>query len=117
LYPDEYEALTEPMEEIPYLYSDRKGTIIEKAYGLYVYQTGFDRFGIQSIYRGGGEEHMSNICYWNFNEPDHVDGIANVQDAKPVASYDMTGRQVEQVRKGFSITRMSDGRVVKTIRK
>ena len=123
LYTDEYTRLPEDIDEVPYLFTDEnreafsRSYICEKAYAIYLFQKGFDRIGVQTIYRGGGEEHMSNICYWNFNEPDHVDGIANVQDAKPVASYDMTGRQVEQVRKGFSITRMSDGRVVKTIRR
>ena len=118
LYPDEYEALTEPMEEIPYLYSDRKGTIIEKAYGLYVYQTGFDRFGIQSIYRGGGEEHQSNIGYWYFNEPDGIQQIENGNEgASRPEQFDLQGRRVGVNHKGLVITRMNDGRVVKSVQR
>jgi hypothetical protein len=117
LYQDEYKNISEDMEEIPYLFSDQKGTIIEKAYGIYIYQTGFDRFGIQTIYRGGGEEHCSNISYWNFGEDDHVEGISNGEKAVPVAYYDLMGRRVSHDSKGISVTRMSDGRVVKTLKK
>lgn len=92
LYRDEYPNLTEDMDEVPYLFNDGKGTIVEKAYGIYIYQSGFDRLGIQSIYRGGGEEHRSNIGYWYFN----TDGVSSASlDARHASTYDLSGRRVE----------------------
>lgn len=117
LYKDEYKNIEEDMEEIPYLFSDKKGTIVEKAYGIYIYQTGFDRFGIQTIYRGGGEANFSNISYWYFNEDDAVEGIVSGEKTVPVARYDVTGRRIGDNHRGLVLTRMSDGKVVKTIDK
>ena len=117
LYTDEYSGITENMDEIPYLFSDKKGTIIEKAYGIYIYQSGFDRFGIQSIYRGGGEEHRSNIGYWYFNVPEGVETVADSKTEVPTAAFDLQGRRVTPNHKGLVVTRMSDGRVVKKVQR
>ncbi|MBO4485498.1 MAG: hypothetical protein J5734_00015 [Prevotella sp.] len=117
LYTDEYSGLTENMDEIPYLFSDKKGTIIEKAYGIYIYQSGFDRFGIQSIYRGGGEEHRSNIGWWYFNEPEGIETVADSKTEVPTVAFDLQGRRVAPNHKGIVITRMSDGRVVKKVQR
>ena len=121
LYTDEYKYITQDMEEVPYLFSDRNRYIYEKAYALYVFQTGFDRFGIQSIYRGGGEEHRSNISYWYFNDET---GIRNVQDdsleqfdPSQVEIFDLQGRRIGANQKGLVISRLPNGRVVKTIRR
>lgn len=95
LYCDEYPTLTEDMDEIPYLFADQKGTIIDRAYGIYIYQFGFDRFGIQSIYRGGGEEHRSNISYWYFNgEPDSINNSQLTIDNSSDAVFDLSGRKI-----------------------
>jgi len=118
LYPDEYKGITEEMEEIPYLFNDKRGTIVERAYGIYVYQSGFDRFGIQTIYRGGGEEHRSNIGYWYFNEPDGIQQIENGNEGASRAElFDLQGRRVGANHKGLVITRMNDGRVVKSVQR
>ena len=118
LYPDEYKGITEEMEEIPYLFNDKRGTIVERAYGIYVYQSGFDRFGIQTIYRGGGEEHRSNIGYWYFNEPDGIKQIENGNEgASRPEQFDLQGRRVGANHKGLVITRMNDGRVVKSVKR
>ena len=121
LYTDEYKYITQDMEEVPYLFSDRNRYIYEKAYALYVFQTGFDRFGIQTIYRGGGEEHRSNISYWYFNDET---GIRNVQDdsleqfdPSQVENFDLQGRRTGANQKGLVISRLPNGRVVKTIRR
>ena len=102
LYTDEYKYLTEPIDEVPYLFSDEatyeafnRSNIYEKAYAIYIYETGFDRFGVQTIYRGGGEEHRSNISYYYFNG----DGIGEIKNEKlkmknEDAWYDLNGRKL-----------------------
>lgn len=117
LYPDEYKGLTEPLEEVPYLFpadkvaSYSRSYIYERGYAIYLFQTGFDRIGVQTIYRGGGEEHRSEIGYYDIVPA----GVGTVSDAasKPAQQFDLTGRPVGSNHKGLTITRKADGRVVK----
>jgi len=60
LNPETYIALDEPMTEIPYGFTE--GWDIYTM-ALYLYQTGVDAFGIQTIYRGAGEERRSEIVW------------------------------------------------------
>ena len=128
LYPDEYKYLTEPIDEVPYLFTSpemseayNRSYIYEKAYALYIFQTGFDRFGVQTIYRGGGEEHRSNISYMYFNGT----GIKEMKSEELRMKnevYDLSGRKLQDVNgqrsmpKGIVITRTADGRVIKQLR-
>ena len=118
LYKDEYKYLAEDIDEVPYLFSAEqdeqfsRSYIYEKAYAIYIYQTGFDRIGVQTIYRGGGEEHRSKIGYYDVT---HVNGIADT--TTPIESFDLSGRPVSKGHKGLTITRMSDGRVVKRLQR
>lgn len=124
LYPDEYKYLTEPIDEVPYLFSSQtyeafnRSYIYEKAYAIYIYQTGFDRLGVQTIYRGGGEEHRSNIGYYYFNGT----GIKEMKNEelrmKDEEVYDLSGRKLSnsKTHKGLVITRTADGRVIKQVR-
>lgn len=121
LYPDEYRYLTEPIDEIPYLFTSsemyeafNRSYIYEKAYAIYLYETGFDRFGVQTIYRGGGEERRSNIGYMYFNGV----GIKETADreSSESKSFDLLGRPVSNAHRGLVITRTADGRVIKQLR-
>jgi hypothetical protein len=121
LYRDEYKYLPEDIDEVPYLFDEEQNVyfsrsyIYEKAYALYIYQSGFDRIGVQSIYRGGGEEHASKIVYYNIN----TTGIEDVEAGadKPVRHFDLMGRPVNAGHKGLTITRTADGRVVKRLQR
>ena len=67
LDPSQYEELSEPMSEIPYNFSD--GWDVYN-YLLYFHQgeeevRSWDNLGLQSIYRGAGEEHKSNIVWYD----------------------------------------------------
>ena len=121
LYPDEYRYLTEEIDEIPYLFTPEqevpyaRSYIYEKAYGIYVFQTGFNRIGVQSIYRGGGEEHRSNIVYHYF-DGDAVNNIVADKPAGTVQHFDLSGRRVTDSHRGLTISRLPDGRVVKRLR-
>lgn len=65
--PEEYTALTEPMTEVPYSFyaSDFwcNGTMHE--FVTYVNQA--KNLGVQVIYKGGGEEHASEISWYGDN--------------------------------------------------
>ncbi len=58
--PDNYAALSEPTTELPYGFTDGwdfyNGTV-------YLYVTGVDAWGVQTIYRGAGEERRSEITW------------------------------------------------------
>jgi len=64
---DEYPKITENMTEVAYNFTDNYD-ISSGASSIYFYETGFWRIGIQSIFRGGGEEHASNIVYLDLRE-------------------------------------------------
>ena len=128
LYPDEYLYLTEPIDEIPYVYTAEqiepfsRSSIYEKAYGIYIFETGFRRIGVQTIYRGGGEEHRSNIAWYYFDGGTGIgnlnadDDLNNSGLSEAAASFDLSGRRVRADHRGITITRLPDGRVVKRLR-
>ena len=118
LYPDEYKYLPAPIDEVPYLFSPdiseayNRSAIYEKGTYLYLFQQGLDRLGIQTIYRGGGEEHSSDIVYYYFNG----DGVLTPESTDSQAAtrhFDLQGRPVSRGHKGLTITRRADGSVVK----
>ena len=121
LYPDEYRYLSGEMDEIPYLFTAdqqvkfSRSYIYEKAYGIYIFETGFHRIGVQTIYRGGGEEHRSNVAWYYF---DGGTGIASHREDPEGATqhFDLSGRRVTDSHRGLTITRLPDGRVVKQLR-
>ena len=87
--------------------------IYERGYAIYIFQSGFDRIGVQTIYRGGGEENRSEIGYYVTNAINDVSG----QKAAPVQHFDITGRPVSAGHKGLTITRKADGSVVKHLQR
>ena len=60
-----YQNLDEDMDEVPYGFTD--GWDIY-AGAIYFYATGFDAIGMQTVYRGGGEEHASEISWLEVGE-------------------------------------------------
>ncbi|MBQ3717099.1 MAG: hypothetical protein II901_01770 [Paludibacteraceae bacterium] len=67
LDPSEYTQLTAPMTEIPYTFSDDYDIY---DYVLYLNQSeeevrSWSRLGLQSIYRGAGEENKSNVVWFD----------------------------------------------------
>lgn len=108
-YADDYMFLPTDLEEIPYNYNDPLD--FKEPGNTYVYMTGFERIGCQSIYRGGGEERRSPIVYYNVDkrqvEGEDVDGIAFPLSARPATHpYSLDGRRFT---KGHGIV-ISNGR-------
>ncbi len=113
LYQDEYVGLPfDEVEEIPYLFTNNKD-IYPKSVGLYLYQNGFERIGIKSIYYGGDERHET-LIYYNDGTTSgggNEDAIAQIENGKKGSQdivYDLSGRQVlkssnGQIKKGLYI--------------
>ncbi len=75
--PDEYPQVTEFMTDVPYNYTDGYDFGVGGA-TVYFYETGFQRVGIQSVFRGGGEEHVSDIVYMELTDGSAPEGSAEV---------------------------------------
>lgn len=126
--PDDYSGLTEEMEEIPYGWSDPGFDIYTSFFTLYFEPA--KNVGIQTIYRGAGEERRSNIVYYDIAtseiikvDPDTAAGIQHLENAtNPIVGYyDLTGRKVKETTRGLLIKTVTaaDGirKNVKVVRK
>jgi hypothetical protein len=74
--PDEYPYVTEFMTDVPYSYTEGYDFGVGGA-TVYFYETGFQRVGIQSVFRGGGEEHESDIVYMDLKDGSAPEGSAD----------------------------------------
>ncbi|MBQ9645912.1 MAG: hypothetical protein IJV24_06115 [Prevotella sp.] len=102
-----YENLTDDMTEIPYTFSDGWDIYSTR---LYLNQDieeikAWKKLGLQSIYRGGGEEHRSNIVWYDVEAYWQTVGISEVNTVKADNNvvYDLQGRRVAQPAKGLYI--------------
>ena len=109
LYTDEYPDLTEVMDELPYNFSDHR-YIGAKGTGICIFQTGFDRFGVQTVYRGGGEERVSNIVYYDI-VPANLNEVEPQSQPVSTTCYDVSGRRMSRPGHGITLlrTRYADG--------
>ncbi len=109
--PDDYEGLTEDMEEIPYGFIDSNYDIYTSYFTIFFEPA--KNVGIQTIYRGGDKENRSDIVYYDlatsetYTEPfdNTTVGVAGVSAAQPatVAYHDAQGRRVAANAKGLVI--------------
>ena len=67
LSPGEYQELTEEMTEIPYYFSDEWDIYNDLLY-LNMDFSEWNKIGIQTIYRGGGEEKKSEISWFKIKK-------------------------------------------------
>ena len=65
LYSSDYQNQTEPViDEIPYTYGDDWDIFVRgQLRSVYYFVLGPEAYGVQAIYRGGGEEHRSDIAW------------------------------------------------------
>ena len=65
LYSHQYQQQAEPVvDEIPYNYSDNWDIYVRGSLrSVYYFVVGPEAYGVQAIYRGGGEEHRSPISW------------------------------------------------------
>lgn len=101
--------LEEDLTEIPYGFTDRLDIGLHDIY--------FEKFGnaelkqweglgLQSIYRGNGVEHRSEIFWGDLTELKTALGISDIQAApavKDAAIYSLSGQRLQSPRKGLNI--------------
>jgi len=96
IYKDEYPNIpVDEIEEIPYYFTDNR-YLYPKGNFMYIFQNGFERMGIQSIYYGGGERHETGIYYTvpNSLQDDGVEEIVNSKSSNGKL-FDLSGRQMQ----------------------
>ncbi len=104
-YPD----LEEDMTEIPYAFANNDIVASGEIHYVYFYTGDFNNFGVQTIYRGGGEDRRSPIIYYyhtGINEATATDAIVLETNY-----FDVSGHQQQGLKKGLNIVVMkySDG--------
>lgn len=130
---DLYGELEEDMTEIPYGFSDNWDIYTSR---LYLNQpadeiASWNRIGLQSIYRGGGEENVSEIGWFDIQAyiaelksmltPSVSTAISAIDADSQLRYYDLQGRIVDANSKGVFVKQitLSDGTVknIKVVRK
>lgn len=104
---DLYERIEENMTEIPYDYTDNWDITNTR---IYMNQDetelqSWTKIGVQSIYRGLGVEHRSNIVWFDLAAFWEATGIATVNAVKADSNviFDLQGRRVAEPAKGLYI--------------
>lgn len=110
---DFYTGIEENMTEVPYSFTDDLDFVLQDGeHIVYLYEGGFSKMGVQSVYYGGGERTVSPIVYQT------SDGI-KVKTSVPVTTefYDLQGRRLTNPTLGLTIIKAiyADGSV-KTIK-
>lgn len=120
--PSFYQNLTEEMSTVPYMYADgwdfyRGGTFVS----FYDSNNEFDKIGIQSVYNGGNQEHVSNIVWYNIKGSTEGIETATAAEGMSVNYYDLQGRRATADAKGIllRVETLSDGttRTTKLVRR
>ncbi|MBQ9636376.1 MAG: thioredoxin family protein [Prevotella sp.] len=110
--PDEYWYVGEPTIEMPYGHVDKRDfTIDVDQHRVFYYQAGVDRIGVQMVYRGAGEEHHSNIVYYDIATGESTTGTGDGTTVRwgttKAESYDVAikldgdmyeGKTIERIR-------------------
>ena len=107
-----YADLTEDMVEVPYAYSNND--IVGGGYRthyIYFHTGDFERFGVQTIYKGGNDERRSPIVYYG-----EQTGISTPTASAAVVEtnyYDLSGRQHNGLVHGVNVVvvKYADGTV------
>lgn len=94
----------EDMTLIPYsFYDEKNGYILQTYFGVNVYvkEQTINNVGVQTVYKGGNEEHASNIVWWGSTE---IKGIKdNMNTHLTNQKYNLQGMPVNDDYKGVVI--------------
>ena len=115
---DDYTRMEkDSMDIFPADYNDHydMAPLDESVHQVYFYFAVFDSLGVQSIYRGGGEEHRSDIVWISYDKATGIQQPIRDNRSEVVAAeyYDLAGRRIEGPSKGVVIKRerLADGSV------
>jgi hypothetical protein len=122
LFCDDYIYAKTDMTDFPYSYDDGHDVFADGLEHLiYLYAEGFDKIGVQAIYRSSnGEDYRSDIAFYDVATKEYYTeeftGVGDVTISKSVKSteyFDLTGRRVAQPASGIYVKRVSytDGTV------
>lgn len=120
-----YYMLNEDLTEIPYSFTDgldiSRHTVYFEKLGVDELKT-WKRLGLQTIYRGNGLEHRSDITWLDLDTFWNPSSISDIMATGSTAAYyDLQGRQVTGNAKGLVIqqVQLPDGtvRAVKTFKR
>lgn len=128
--PEEYDGLTEELEEVPAGYRNETGQITPSYFMFYFYPE--KNVGVQSIYYGGGERHASNIVFKDIKTGE-VTVVPDTEDSEDIHSpmsdqtvtgisyADLSGRKVNANSRGMVLMTLkrADGtqKTIKVIKK
>lgn len=120
-YADEYYSFAEDgideLTEVPYYFVAYDAyDNVDIAIGgseVYFYQTGFDDYGIQSVYYGGDERHESNVSW--YSQTNAISSVSAKEDSSVKAIYSIDGKKLAAPCKGINIMKMGDGSVRKVL--
>lgn len=98
---------TDMLTELPYtlevLDVDGYQDIVAGGQQLVLYQSGYDDYGIQTIYYGGGERRVSGIV-WYCDGPDGVGSVLREDEQHQGAiAYDLAGRRLYTPTRGIHV--------------
>lgn len=117
--PSVYKSLKASLTDVPFSYIDNQNFFsyalpgdnqqIERSVSFY--DANVKRWGVQAVYKGGGEERVSSIAWWSTTATD-IQSVGN-QSRKAVRTdyYDLSGRRLSQPSHGMGlkVTTFSDG--------
>jgi hypothetical protein len=118
-----YRNLKEDISELPYGFTDGFDF---SSYTIYFESLGVDelktwkRLGLQSIYRGLGKEHRSDIVWFDltkFWDPSGIETIAQQPTDATCTYYDLQGRPVASDARGLVLRRSVNADGTVTVRK
>ncbi|MBQ8968993.1 MAG: hypothetical protein IJ064_04570 [Bacteroidaceae bacterium] len=101
-----YENLTEDLVEIPYTMNDEWDFYVNGT-EVYVYLNSstlsYDRIGVQSIYRGGEEEHKTDIAWYTIERTENAIHAINGEADTKAPVYNLAGQRVTKPIRGLYI--------------
>lgn len=102
-YPDQYVGLTEEMTDVPIDFADARFDFqtFGSSHRVVIYDSGFQRCGVQALYKDGDNTLYSDIVYSDGT----VSGISSATSAATTAPtyYDLSGRSVARPEHGVFI--------------
>ena len=102
-YPDQYTGLTEEMTDVPIDFADARFDFqtFGSSHRVVIYDSGFQRCGVQAMYKDGDNTLYSDIVYSDGT----VSGISSATSAATTAPtyYDLSGRSVARPEHGVFI--------------
>ncbi len=110
LFSDEYPGLANGTTDIPVTYEDgmsvfRKGSQVDFLF----YSGGFEKFGVQLVYTGGGEVRKSKLVY--YGEETGIEDVLGESEIESVTYVDLYGRTIAGPTNGIYVkcVKFTDG--------